>query len=87
MLLLPIDFTVKYVPGSRMGITDYLGRDPIFEAPPAEDESELIIALIRHLNQQKNNNYLKQADQVIKYESQKRRTFHIRLTTNKRKPT
>ncbi len=48
-----------------MGITDYLSRDPSFEALPAEDESELVIALIRSLNQQKNINYLKQAVEVF----------------------
>ena len=42
MRLLLFDFTVKYAPGSRMGISDYRSRDSIFEAPPAEDESELV---------------------------------------------
>ncbi len=66
-----------------MGITGYLSRDPIFAAPPAEDESELVIALIRSLNQQKNINHLKQAIDVINSESQKRKISLTRLTENK----
>ncbi len=60
MRLLPYDFTVKYVPGSQMGITDYLSRDPISPAPPPLDEKELVIAIIKELNVQKNGrHYLK----------------------------
>ncbi len=70
-----------------MGITDYLSRYPIFEALPAEDESELVLMLIRSLNQQKNINYLKQAVEVINSESQKRIALHSRSTTNKRNQT
>ncbi len=86
MRLLPFDFTVKYVPGSRMGITDYLSRDPTFEAFPAEDESELVIAIIRRLSQQKNMNYLKTANQIMNSAAQKKNLSHTRPTENKRKP-
>ena len=65
MRLLPYDFTVKYVPGSQMGITDYLSRNPNFPAPKRQDESELVIARIKDLNTQKNACYLKTAAEVI----------------------
>ncbi len=50
MRLLPFDFEVIYKPGSQMGFTDYLSRDPAFTAPPPKDESSLVIAIIKQLN-------------------------------------
>ncbi len=56
---------------------------PYIEAPPAEDDSELVIVLIRCLTQQKNINYLKQAVEVINSENHKRRASPTRHTENK----
>ena len=38
MCLLPHDFEHEYVVGSHMRITDYLNRDPTFEAPEPEEK-------------------------------------------------
>ena len=49
--MLPFEFEVAYQPGSKMGITDYLGRSPHFEAPEKPpDETELILALTSKFN-------------------------------------
>ncbi len=58
MRLLPYDFTVKYVPRSQMGITDYLSRDP---NSPAK---EFVMAIIKELNVQKNANFLNKATEA-----------------------
>ncbi len=88
MLLLPFDFKVNYIPGSRMGIRDYLSRDPIFEPPPgsAEHEGELVIALIRQVNQQRKNINVKQVVELNNSDAQNRRASHTRLAENTRKP-
>ncbi len=53
--MLPYEFEVIYQPGSKMGITDYLSRSPCFGAPKEPpDETELIVAMIKQLNQRKN---------------------------------
>ncbi len=63
MRLLPYEFDIVYTPGSRMGITDYLSRSPHEEPPPCdEDEGQLVIAILRELNTQKNANILKQSN-------------------------
>ncbi len=59
MRLLPFEFEVVYQPGSKMGKTDRLSRSPHLEAaeePP--DETELIVALIKEFNNQKNRTIL-----------------------------
>ncbi len=61
MRLLPFDFTVFYTPGSRMGITNYLSRDPAFKAPPPKHESSLVIAIIKQLNIQKSLSLIERA--------------------------
>ena len=65
MRRLPFDFVVKYVPGSRMSITDYLSRDLTVAVPKEEDQSELIIAKIKELNILKNLNLLKTATSLM----------------------
>ncbi len=65
MRLLPYDFTVKYVPDSQMLIIDYLSQEPNFSAQKPQDETELVIALIKELTAQKNAGYLKTAAEVI----------------------
>ena len=68
--LLPSDFEVKNVAGSRMGIAEYLIRNPIFKTPPAEDASELVVPLIRRPNQQKKIMYLRTAIQIMNLAAQ-----------------
>ena len=53
-----------------MGITDYLSRDPTFEAPEPEDESELAIDKIRELDVQRNTIILRTAAELISFNTQ-----------------
>ncbi len=72
MRLLPFDFEVECVPGSRMGITDYPSRDTTFTAPKEKDESELFIATIKELNILKNLNLLKAAASLLTTDAERR---------------
>ena len=48
--LLPFDFDIKHIPGSKMGLVDILSRNPSGVAPHVDqDDEQLVVAKIDNL--------------------------------------
>ena len=41
--LIPFDYQIEHIPGSSLGIVDYMSRDPTFEAPLPSSHDELFV--------------------------------------------
>ena len=41
--LIPFDYQIKHIPGSSLGIVDYMSRYPTFEAPLPSSHDELFV--------------------------------------------